>query len=420
MNSIIISAYAVSPLRGSESAVGWNIAKGLSQYFKVYLIYCKEAPNGIDFHFEICQWLNETPLENLVLVPVEMPFSSKLPMFLHDRGIWPFYYLAYNLWQKAAYKAAKIICGEFKIDLLYQLNYIGFREPGYLWKLDKPIIWGPTNGFHSVPLKFYSNFRFSQIIAQYLKFIFNELQILSCIRPRKLAKKAALVYCVDKIANNVISNWGGNTKILQETGLSPDYQFTTSPRKNKRLELVWSGNITTGKALNFLLQALSELKLQDEVHLTVIGDGPEKFWLQRNFSSLNSIITWVGWVSKEKATSIVKEKDVFVHTSLKEGTPHVILEALSYGLPVICHDTCGMSEVVNNSIGYLVPYVDSKTTIATLKKLIWHLKENPNEISLKRINVLANNKNLTWDRKVGIIANDIKSIITKQNVRNLR
>ena len=34
----------------------------------------------------------------------------------------------------------------FEIDLIHQLTSISFREPGFLWRLDKPFVWGPISG----------------------------------------------------------------------------------------------------------------------------------------------------------------------------------------------------------------------------------------------------------------------------------
>ena len=63
-----------------------------------------------------------------------------------NQGDWRFYKY-YKKWQWKTYLIAKEICAEVNIDVLHQLNMIGFREPGYLWKLSKengvPFVWGP-------------------------------------------------------------------------------------------------------------------------------------------------------------------------------------------------------------------------------------------------------------------------------------
>ena len=61
---------------------------------------------------------------------------------------------------------------------------------------------------------------------------------------------------------------------------------------------------------------------------------------------INKKIDWIGWVSKEVSIAILKYSDLLVHTSIKEGTPHVVMGALSLGKPKVCHDTCGMGSAV--------------------------------------------------------------------------
>ena len=56
---------------------------------------------------------------------------------------------------KKAYLMAKDICKEMHIDILHQLNMIGFREPGYLWKIKNiPFIWGPVDAKESFPIAY--------------------------------------------------------------------------------------------------------------------------------------------------------------------------------------------------------------------------------------------------------------------------
>ena len=62
-------------------------------------------------------------------------------------------------------------------------------------------------------------------------------------------------------------------------------------------------------------------------------------------------IVWHGWVERSKALEIMNSAHVFVITSMSDLTSTVILEALSYGLPVIAMDHCGFSNVLNDKCG---------------------------------------------------------------------
>ena len=175
MKKILISAYAVSPKRGSECAVGWEITTRLASYFDITVLVCKETPSGAKFYQEIKEYVTKHPIKGTItFIPVSIPKSSRKYTLMHNAGFWPAYYWGYNCWQKEAFKKAQELHTLNNFDLVYQLNMIGFREPGYLWKLDIPFIWGPTNGFHSIPFSFLNELNGKEWILQSLKHFFNE------------------------------------------------------------------------------------------------------------------------------------------------------------------------------------------------------------------------------------------------------
>ena len=415
MKKILVSAYSVSPFRGSECAVGWEITRRLGQYFDVTVLMCKETPSGDKYAQEVESFLSKNgQIPNVKFIGVSMPKVSKVFTFLHDIGFWPAFYWGYNCWQKNTFKTAKNLSAFNNYDLAYQLNMIGFREPGYLWKLDIPFILGPTNGFHSIPFSFLKNLKGKDYIFQNLKHIFNEIQIKTAVRPKNAAKKASLVFCVDEICQKHISKWAEMTDLLTETGLStketPIVIKKMTYGLDRPLKLVWSGMITPGKALSILLDALL-LNKDLNFKLTVLGDGPLLKDMKVKAEIINHKIEWKGWLNKDEATIIVSNSDLLIHTSLKEGTPHVILEAISHGVPVICHDTCGMGIVVNDQNGFKIPYKDFNTSILYISNTLKSIFENPEILNNKFESIKETTDLLSWDSKVKYISGKINEIL---------
>jgi glycosyltransferase involved in cell wall biosynthesis len=252
-----------------------------------------------------------------------------------------------------------------------------------------------------------------EYLLQHIKYFFNELQIMITSRPKKAARKASVVWCVDELAQKIIKNWGGKTDLLQETGLNIIRDSHSLEKSNfvqtRVLNLVWSGNITTGKALTILIDALLQNK-ELNFNLVVLGDGPLLQELVEKAQPINHKINWKGWLSREEAISYVKTADLLIHTSLKEGTPHSILEAIAYGIPVVCHDTCGMGVVVNKKNGFKIPYKDYHTSIKYISNLLQSISENPEILIAKKKTITETIPSLTWDAKVSYIANKINSL----------
>jgi glycosyltransferase involved in cell wall biosynthesis len=414
MKKLLVSAYAISPVRGSEHALGWEIVIRLGKYFDVTVLMCEKTPSNYFYVREIEEYTNKYgPIRNVKFVPVKIPEDANKYFKLHDKGFWPAYYWGYNCWQQAAFTKAQELHKLQKFDAAYLLNMTGFREPGYLWELDIPFIWGPINGFHSIPFSFLRSFSGKEYILQSIKHWANEIQIATSSRAKKAAQKAALVWGVDEKAVKTLTKWKANAELMQETGLNPiandkivarNYDGVTS------LNLVWSGIMISRKALNILIQALIKVKHLN-FHLTVLGSGSLLDQLKREAEPIQNKITWVGKLPKDDAIEMVSKSDLLIHSSLSEGTPHSILEAIGLGVPVVCHDICGMAAVVNEKNGFKIPYKDFNTSVEFISDLLVKIQSNPEILNKRYETIWETTNDLTWDTKVKTIAQKINDIL---------
>ena len=414
MKRLLVSTYAISPVRGSEHALAWEIISRLGEYFEVTLLICKTTPSNYQYFNEIEEYTKiNGKIKNVNFVPVEMPEESRKYTKLHDLGFWPAYYWGYNCWQKEAYRVAKILNDQKRFDAAYLLNMTGFREPGYLWKFNIPFIWGPINGFHSIPFSYIQSFKGKEFLIQTLKHLANEAQIRFSYRAKKAAKKAAIVWCVDDTGLKKLTQWHANVELMQETGLNPLPDNLRVDRHYdgvRCLNLVWSGLIISRKALNILIVALIKLKNLN-VHLTVIGEGPLSNQLKIQSEPIKNKITWTGKLKKSEAINLVNDSDLLIHTSLSEGTPHSVLEAIGLGVPVVCHDACGMAAVVNNRNGFKIPYKDFSSSVDFISDLLKRIHSEPEMLNERFETIWSTTSELTWDNKVKKIAKKINDIL---------
>ena len=79
----------------------------------------------------------------------------------------------------------------------------------------------------------------------------------------------------------------------------------------------------------------------------------------------------VGWVDGEKKENLLKKSQLFVLPSYNEGLPIAILEAMSYGIPVISTDVGSISEVVkDNETGFLIKPGEAESLAKAIIKVI--------------------------------------------------
>src|SRR3954463_9598639 len=142
---ILVSAFAACPDRGSEYAVGWEWIQAIGAQHHVWAI-TMEASRG-----EIEEYIRQHPtaLSNVSFHYIFYKRSSK------SGAIWYlFHFLRYLRWQRRCFALAKQLDSKIDFDIIHHLNGTGFREPGFLWKIGKPFVWGPMGGLHYFPLKF--------------------------------------------------------------------------------------------------------------------------------------------------------------------------------------------------------------------------------------------------------------------------
>lgn len=161
------------------------------------------------------------------------------------------------------------------------------------------------------------------------------------------------------------------------------------------IRLVMVARFSEQKDQESLIKAVNELS-KNTYFLTFVGTGKT---LEKNKKlvsdlKLNNNIKFVGF--KKDVSDILISSDVFILATHYEGLPISIIEAMSYGLPVIASDVGGNNELVQNaSNGYLV------NNIEEMRKAISYLISNSLEVKRMGSNSLKQYiKNFTLQKSM--------------------
>lgn len=125
---------------------------------------------------------------------------------------------------------------------------------------------------------------------------------------------------------------------------------------DNKTHLLFLGLITEQKGIFDLLEAISEHKneFETKIVLHIGGNGKiEKLKDMINSYGLQNIVIYEGWVSGERKIQLFNLSDAFILPSYAEGLPVSILEAFSYGLPVLTTPVGGIPEIITPSNGIL-------------------------------------------------------------------
>lgn len=168
-------------------------------------------------------------------------------------------------------------------------------------------------------------------------------------------------------------------------------------KKDGKFHLLYLGLINESKGIFDLLKVLKghRLEWKDKLILHIGGNGQVDELLQYiHENHLEQIIKYEGWVSGEKKIELLNLMDVFILPSYAEGLPISILEAFSYGKPVIATTVGGIPEVVNDKNGFLFIPGDLKA----LAKILGNLLDNSLLVKEKSINAKVSvDKNFSYN-----------------------
>ena len=421
MMKVLINAYAVCPGMGSEPGVGWHWTTEIAKHCEVFVITESE------FKEKILTEVEKLPQKkNLHFFWNEV--SPEVRKMCWNQGDWRFY-RHYRKWQERTYKIAKHICEEKDIDILHQLNMIGFREPGFLWKLSKkkniPFVWGPIDAKEKFPEGYLSDLPLKHRIFMQIKSLISILQLKYDSRVDRAARRATILIGASKESVESMRKYKNRNAILiNETActISPDSDSQETVEKFcDGIHILWCGKIEIRKQLALAIKTIGKLRKEGrKVTLHVAGSGNTAPYKSLAKSlEIEGNIQWYGAISHEEVQILMKKCHLFLFTSLAEGTSNVVLEAIQNRLPVICHDCCGMSAVVDNNIGRKIAVTNAEGSVDRFTAEIEELVDSPNELQRLSDNCSERRKALSWEKRAEQIVELYSRALSERKGKNV-
>jgi glycosyltransferase involved in cell wall biosynthesis len=165
-----------------------------------------------------------------------------------------------------------------------------------------------------------------------------------------------------------------------------DHPATPAPA-----HLLFVGRLAAVKGVPMLFDALRDLsKDHPALHLTLVGDGPERAALERRAREmgLTSRITFAGYKSQAEVAELLRTATALVLPSFAEGVPVVLMEAMAARVPVVTTRIAGVPELVEDGVsGLLVPPGDAHALQVAIGRLLYdaHLCRDMGEAGRLRV-----------------------------------
>lgn len=395
---MLVNAYAVCPGKGSEPGMGWNWVTSLAAHFPL------EVVTELEFRDQILAAVESHPYrDNLSFHFIDVG-GPKVRDMCWNQGDWRFYRY-YRRWQLVVEEYARKQVAAGHVTHLHQLNMIGYREPGFLWRIPGvPLSWGPVGGFGNIPSAYVSRFPVKERLKQRLKSLINAVQYWSP-RVQSMIRRSNLILAANGNSYEILNRFApGRTHLVNDAASRPSLAPVLRTETAGPLRLCWVGKWMPRKALWIALDSIRGFSTE-EVQLDVVGMSEEEGL--KDGVALPPNAHFHGMVTHARSLELMAQSDALLFTSLHEGTPHVVLEALGCGTPVLCHDAWGQGDIVDASCGIKVPLRDPVTSVNGFAESIRSLSSNRGALIGMRKAAREKAESVTWEKSAKRVASMI-------------
>lgn len=396
---ILINAYACSPGMGSEPGMAWNWVSNLAKFCELHIITEGEFREKIE---SVVPTLEQGGNMHFYYNPV----SEEIRKMCWNQGDWRFYKY-YREWQWKTYLMAKNICSKEQIDILHQLNMIGFREPGYLWKLSKengvPFVWGPIGGLKQFPLAYLQGADLKMKLFNRLKNFLNIWQLKHEKRVDEALKTAKLLVSSIPDSYRALKRYKGmESIIIPETGCFSSDDVSMDRFDDQEFHVMWVGKFDFRKQLPLALKAIA-IANNPNVVLDIYGGGSDVQIASAkklvDSIGINEKVVWHGNQPNDVVNNAMRNAQLFFFTSISEDTSTVVLEAVSNHLPVLCFDACGMAAVIDHNVGRKIPLSNPAQSATDFAKQLNELEHDRDLLKQLSANCRQRQIELSWEEK---------------------
>lgn len=417
--NIIIFAHEVCPYSGSECSVGWNTIINIAEHHNLTVLHASTNQKySVNYEQNINKFLLESSKgPNIQFISIPQPkiniFFSEINKISKNYAIgFPIIYqFIYRLWLKKALKKATMLSKENTYHIAHHITSIHIVNPSNAYKLKIPFMWGPTGGLIKLKNSFLKDLNFKVRVREILRNLFIDFIRYFSLNFKRSVKNASLIYLFSKEDLEVVQHLTkASLKLQIDTGTEISYKAEEILNKhNDEINAIWVGSISSRKCPKILLKALDKVNFNGKKFtLTMVYTGEFDDALNELLIPLKNKINILlkNNIAKDEVQQLMKESDFFIHTSYREAASAVILEAISNGLPVICHDVSGMALAVSDDSGIKIPLVSYNLSIKLFAEATTKLINNKAMLDTKTLASFRRAEELSWKKKAQIIAND--------------
>lgn len=355
MKTVLITAYAVNPYKGSEDGMGWNFILQAARFQKVIAVTRRN--NGP----HIARYLADNPAMAAQAAGVEFRYFD-LPAWTRWWKKGPLLSLIYfYMWQLGL--AVWLLPQRRGVDIVHNLNFHNDWTPSFLWLLGRPLVWGPIGHHPPIPASHLVRYGLAAFAKDRaigsLKHIFWALDPFL----RVTRRTAGQVLCMNSAVAPRLGLAAARYEIMPSVAVDLPLEPPADAAPKVDFTVMIAARMVPLKGFDMVILAFARFyhalpaDEQAGVRLLLVGSGPEERRLTNllNANNLSTCAVHRPWLERSELLALYAEASVFFFPS-HEGAGMVVAEAMSYGVPVLCYENEGPGELTPAASSLKVPY----------------------------------------------------------------
>lgn len=336
---ILLSAFAFAPNTGSEPGVGWRWAVELAREHEVTVITDPSRAAKVE------PVLAAQPLPRLRVVYWRPGWLARMPLNARTA------HLMYLAWQFGLLGRARQLHRESPFDLAMHLTYGVFRHPCFLGYLGVPFVFGPVGGGEDAPWALKRSLSRREKLKELLRTAANGIARWDPFLWLALRRADLILTKTADTRDALPPPWRAQALVFPEIGIDAT-AGRHAPRRSpgEPLRVLFAGRLLGWKGVHLALRGVAKAAAAGaDVHFTVVGSGPYRDTLHRLADELGletQRLQWREHMPQAELFALYAASHCFLFPSLHDSSGNVVLEAQSYGLPVICLDRGGPATLV--------------------------------------------------------------------------
>jgi glycosyltransferase involved in cell wall biosynthesis len=413
-------AEAANPEWASVPLIGWSLSRALAKLTDAHLLTHVRNRQAL-VRAGLSEGVEFTAIDNEYVASPLYRLSSLLRggtgkgwTTMMAFSSLTYYSFEWEVWRKFG---DRIRSGEF--DLVHRITPLSPTSPSIIAKrlsqLKIPFVVGPLNGGVPWPKNFVDRQYSEKEWLSHLRGLYKFMPGYGSTRAHSSAIIAGSKHTLGEMPA-----WTQRKCVyIPENGV--DLELFRNPRGHQAslpLKAIFLGRLVPYKGADLLLEATAEFLKAGNLELHIVGDGPQKCFLEAMVDRLGvrSSVEFHGWVPHGEVQSKLRVCDFLALPSIREFGGGVVVEAMALALTPIVADYAGPSELVDERTGIKVAFHNRKSLVDGMHDAIGRVIQSPkilDELGIAaRKNVIGK---LTWEAKAHQILSLYQDVLAGRN-----